>query len=279
MEIAKTLIVTTGLQGLPTLVDQIAAIRWSMEQPYHIVVADPKGAYIGAKFGSDVSVYSTSIAWRGTTNSGWYLADALRQCQGPAKAFAQVILLAENTLFLQPGVDTWLAKTLGQDSRLGLLGVQDLRPADDLYRKCIYYMKQFQLPHERFETPPPVLDDAFIVLSRAFVQQLVDRDLLTPAGCTDWPGSYGQYISWAGRMLGQLQVNWGTLSRQIPPLYVTRYPTSPMVLRSEFKVFARVCDVAGYDEQFIRAVYQKLRGESGPPVAAIKPKVTGGLQP
>jgi len=271
-----TLFVISSARGEYVLNDLISSIQWSCPGGSTFTVAVDETNTIKTLSAEGAhEVIHTSVDKDAC--SGFHRMHGLKWAIDKGISYKQVIFLDDSCLVMGQPFDAYLLDQTSKEG-VGLLGVQDTTSGHaKAFHAATNLFYEWEIPHQNVETPPPALADAFMALSPQFVGVLYQRKLLTPTRCNEWPGGFGEYLSWLCTMLGFYMVSWGATDKTLPPFYInTGVPLpSPTILAQRFLVFSSVREVLGNSESDIRELFKRQRGEPARTVTPFSPTVTG----
>lgn len=272
----ETVYVVASGRGDYVIEDMLRALRWTSQATSYTVIVD-RGA--GAKISDDIKAGYTILKVEDAEGiaDGFVTNLGVKWCIDQQVQAKQFVLLDDQCIILQPGLDTWGLEHM-QKTQVGLLGVEDRINYVDAYNKMMPFFDQWQLPHANFIPGNSTLHHAALFLSDGLVNRMYQASLLTLDGVAKWPLPYGPFISWTAQMLGFYQVAWGSMDRNMPPLYVNsttgqRHP-APHILSPQFKLYYPSRHAAGYSEEHLRDAFKKMRGETAKQHEPIRPKVS-----
>jgi len=280
MSDADTLFIISSKRGSYVLEDMLAAISWSASgRSYFTVVVDETATLTKLEANGQYHLLHSNLPPE--TPGGFHRAVGLRWAVEQGIAYRHVIMLSDTCLLTALGVDAFFLPTT-QKEHVGLIGVRADSNHIRSWREASPLLFQWKLPLNGWERPPISLCDDFLVLSGRFVVHLYANELLVPEKCSEWPTTYGAYLSWACHLTGFFVVSWGYETKPLPPLYISRAAganlPSPHLFATQFMAFAPINTVMGYCEEDVRELYKAQRGERSRDVAKLQPVVTGPEQ-
>lgn len=275
-----TLFVISSSRGEYVLADMLAAIAWTCTGgSFHTIVVDETGTLEQITAPGSYRIVHSDLT--PNTDPGFHKAAGLRHAIDSGIAYRQVIMLTDTCLITTQSLDAFFSEHTQKDG-IGLIGVRSQRATEQAWQLDRTLLFTWQLPLEGWEQQPISLCDDVLIMSGRFVAQLWQRQLLVPAGCEKWVGSYGSYLSWVCHMLNFYVVSWGFETKPLPPLYVShaqgQHLPAPHLFGQRLLVFSPITKIMGYSEGDIRELYKQQRGEQAREIPKLQPVVTGPAQ-
>jgi len=274
-----TLFIISSARGAYALNDLISAIQWSCGGgSRYIVAVDETSQLDQLQVEGHYQVLHSELP-EGTP-AGFHRAAGLKWAIDKGIAYKQVVMMDDSCLIMGQGMDDFLIEQTTKDN-IGVIGVRDsVTYTEPTFKQATALLYEWGLPHEAIEHAPPVVQDAFLVLSAKLAGVLYQRGLLVPKGVERWQSAaYSTFLSWACQMLNFYLVSWGSAEKVLPPFYITRahgpYMPSPTILAQRFYVFSSVRDVLGYSESDLRELFKQARGEPHREIKPFGPQLSG----
>lgn len=271
-----TLYVISSWRGDYVLDDMLAAIAWSSTRSFFVIVVDLSKQVQQLTAPGKYQIVHSDLPPE--TCEGFHRAAGLKWAIDTGIAYKQVIMLHDTCLPVTQTLDSFFIEQMQPDG-LGVLGVHASLNGERAWQDARTQLFQWKVPTEAWERPPISLCDDFLVLAPRLASLLYLRNLLVPPGCSNWPGTYGSYISWVCQMLNMYVVGWGYETKPLPPVYVShtqgQYLPAPHLFGQRLLVFSPINKIMGYAEGDIRELYKQQRGERAREIAKLKPVVHG----
>lgn len=236
--------------------DTVANARGASAYPCAVVlVVDDNSAEQYSKCGADL-VHATDVKPGALADFRFF--DGLRVALHKNLQFEQVICFRDDAVFLNSGLDKWVAETFYREP-VDLLAVADRNYYSESFLRVANLFSQWYVPHETFDrTPQPITaHTAVFCMTAKLVKELFYRRLLVPPGYHEWPLSFGCYVTWACHLLMMSSRLVGSMDKPVPPFYVNdgwggAYNTPPYLLHSGVLVYWSIRRSAGYSEADLR---------------------------
>lgn len=270
---ALTTYIVTSRRAGDSLRDTLRSVRWGSTEPAILVAATAAAADPPGDDCCDVALAASEQC----KTLAFMAGDALRWCLQNGNDSRQFVLLADDCLVIQRGLDAWAAGVL-QRAGSAVVGVLDHASYSSAYDSVRPWFAELSMPHVTFEPGPETLADSVLVLSRDAAERLYSFGVFNSAYFNNWPLPFGVLLSWSAQMLGIPQIGWGSVVRRMPPLFCTDHRRAghvePQALSEQFVLYSSVQRCLGYSEFALRELYRRKRGEAAPTWTPLKPTVS-----
>lgn len=268
----ETLVVMATNRGQSIVDDQVAAVRWTCERPYHVVIVDDVGDVEST--GDDCTVIKSKVA-RAKRMSGFKNQEGIAHAIDAGCNFRVALCLDDDTLLIGRGLDSWALGVI-DDGAVDVLGVGDRASYTHQWAERRGQFTAWVPEARGFVPHPETLFYPATWMVRGLCDEMHERGLLVPAGYATWDLWPDVYLSWVAQVLGFHCVAWGTMDMPAAPLYANhpdmqRYAPQPWILHPGFKAYHSSRAVHGATERQVRALYARRRAAAVAPATGPGP--------